>query len=186
MTPQNPKTKYIFVARNPKDCVVSFFHHTRGFIKHYNFSDGCFDTFFDLFLHGKVDFGDYFTTLRSWFDHRNDPNVLFLTYEDLRTGYSGPEMLSVADFLDPDIYPARLRVGDSSDQILLHSSLESMKKDPTRFSSERPKEHTPFIRKGSVGGWDELLSEEQSCLLDQRMRSAFSDDERKVLGELYM
>ena len=185
MTPQNPKTKYIFVARNPKDCVVSFFHHTRGFIKHYNFSEGSFDTFFDLFLHGKVDFGDYFATLRSWFDHKDDPNVLFLTYEDLRKD-TRAGVLSVAEFLDPDIYPARLRGGDLLDQILLHSSLESMKKDPTRFSSERPKEHTPFIRKGSVGGWDELLSEEQTYLLDQRMRSTFNDDERKVLGELYL
>ena len=95
-------------------------------------------------------------------------------------------MLSAAEFLDPDIYPARFRVGVFLDQVLLHSSLESMRKDPTRFSSERPKEHTPFIRKGSVGGWDELLSDEQTELLDQRMRSTFSDDERKVLGELYM
>ncbi|KAI2508577.1 sulfotransferase [Fragilaria crotonensis] len=185
MTPQNPKAKYIFVARNPKDCVVSFFHHTRGFVKHYDFSEGRFDVFFDLFLHGKVDFGDYFTTLRSWYDHKDDPNVLFLTYEDLRRD-TRAGVLSLAEFLDPNTYPERLRQeGDIMDQILLHSSLESMKKDPSRFCSERPKEHPPFIRKGSVGEWDELLSDEQADLLDQMMRENFNDEERKLLGGLY-
>jgi hypothetical protein len=186
MTPQNPKAKYIFVARNPKDCVVSFFHHTRGFVKHYDFSEGRFDVFFDLFLHGKVDFGDYFPTLRSWYDHKDDPNVLFVTYEELRRD-TRAGVLSLAEFLDPNVFPARLhQEGDTMDQILLHSSIESMKKDPFRFCSERPKEHPPFIRKGSVGEWDELLSDKQADLLDQRMRESFNDEERDFLGELYV
>jgi hypothetical protein len=186
MTPQNPVAKYIFVARNPKDCVVSFFHHTRGFVKHYNFSEGSFDTYFQLFLTGKVDFGDFFATLRSWYDHKDDPNVLFLTYEQLRTN-TRAAVLSVAEFLDPDVYPARLLKDEHIlNQILLHSSLDSMKKEPGRWSSERPKEHTPFIRKGSVGEWKDLISDEQAALLDQRMHETFSVEELKDLGDQYM
>lgn len=69
--------KYIFVARNPKDCCVSYFHHNRNF-KIYDWADGQFDVFFELFLSGKLAFGDYFDHLLSWLPHLHDPNVLFL------------------------------------------------------------------------------------------------------------
>ncbi len=72
-TPANPNAKYIFVARNPKDCVVSFYHHTVGFPRHYDFAEGSFDTYFNLFLEGKVDSNDYFDFLREWLDHKDDP-----------------------------------------------------------------------------------------------------------------
>ena len=39
-TPWSAQAKYIYVARNPFDCAVSFYHHTRGFVRHYDFADG--------------------------------------------------------------------------------------------------------------------------------------------------
>jgi len=57
------EARYVVVVRNPYDCAVSFFHHTRGFEKHYGFSAGTFDDFFECFLAGEVDFGDYFDHL---------------------------------------------------------------------------------------------------------------------------
>src|SRR5690606_2833757 len=81
--PWHDEAKYIYVARNPFDCAVSFYHHTRGFVRHYDFADGTWDTFFECFLAGEVDFGDYFDNLLSWWPHRAARNVLFLTYEDM-------------------------------------------------------------------------------------------------------
>ena len=75
MTPYLPQARYIYVARNPFDCAVSFFHHTRGFPKHYDFSDGTFDDFFECFVRGEVDFGDYFDNLMSWYAHKDDRNL---------------------------------------------------------------------------------------------------------------
>jgi hypothetical protein len=185
-TPQHDNAKYIFVARNPKDCVVSFFHHTRGFENHYNFANGSFDTYFQLFLEGKVDFGCYFSMLRSWMDHKDDPNVLFLTYEELRKN-TRQTVLSVAAFLDADIYPQKLVANDDElmEQVLSHSSLDNMKKDPMRWSSDRPKQHAPFIRNGSVGGWGELLQPERAVLLDERMKVTFTEKELDYLGDKY-
>ena len=185
MTPQNSQAKYIFISRNPKDCVVSFFHHTRGFPKHYGFADGDFDVYFDLFIEGKVDFGNYFSTLRSWLDHKDDNNVLFLTYEGLRHN-TRDTVLSIAKFIRLDVYHKLLENDeDILKKVLDHSSLEKMKKDPLRWCSERPSEKTPFIRNGQVGAWGELLSTSQVEVLDRMMEEAFTTDELAFMGEKY-
>jgi hypothetical protein len=75
--PQSSQAKYIFAVRNPKDCLTSYFHHNRNF-KIYEWCDGDFDVFFNLFLKGELGFGDYFNHLNSWLPHINDDNVLFL------------------------------------------------------------------------------------------------------------
>lgn len=192
MTPQNTKAKYITVIRNPKDCVVSFFHHTRGFIKHYDFADGLFSDYFKLFVDGKVDFGSYFHCTKSWLDHRNDPNVLLMTYESIRKN-TRDSILKIADFIElPDTdnrKTLREMLLENNEEILKrvleHSSLDNMKKNPLRWSSERPREHTPFIRKGNVGQWDEIMTETQAQILNQKMKSEFSDEELKYLGDVY-
>ncbi|GFX99625.1 sulfotransferase 1C2 [Trichonephila clavipes] len=97
LTPWSPDSKYIFVARNPKDCCVSFYHHTER-TPGYRFQGGEFDDYFELFINGEVDFGDYFDTLLSWYEHRNDPNVLFITYEQLKKD-PRTYILKIAEFL---------------------------------------------------------------------------------------
>mmetsp|Transcript_11632 Transcript_11632/g.16986 ORF Transcript_11632/g.16986 Transcript_11632/m.16986 type:complete len:326 (-) Transcript_11632:56-1033(-) len=208
MTPVNTTngSKYIFIARNPKDCVVSFFHHTRGFGQHYDFEEGDFDVYFDLFCRGKVDFGDYFNTLKSWMDRRNDPHVLFVKYEDIRENKASV-VKEIAKFIDadldlskisrnsgnvggnPDIEVTTASSGNDTktllDKILYFSSLEEMKKDPLRWSSERKSNQTPFIRKGVVGGWKELLTEAQGEVLNGIMKKKFSSEELELLGSKY-
>lgn len=75
--PKNPQSKYIFAVRNPKDCLTSYFHHNRNF-KIYEWSNGDFDTFFELFMSSQLGFGDYFEHLLSWLPHIYDENVLFI------------------------------------------------------------------------------------------------------------
>lgn len=188
MTPKHPKAKYIYIARNPKDVVVSFFHHTRGFERLYHFADGSFDVYFDLFARGEVDFGDYFVHLRSWLDHRLDENVLFLTYEKMRAN-PRETILKVAEFLDPKglHYLSEISANNAAilEQVLVHSSLKEMKAHPQRWSSPRAERHAPFVRKGSVGGWEELLKPPQVQLLDEKMKVTCSAEELKLLGRMY-
>lgn len=177
MTPMNSKAKYIYVARNPKDCVVSFYHHTVGFIKAYDYEHGTFNEYFDLFLDGKVDFGDYFDNLESWLKHRQDPNVLFLTYEglkeDIRQG-----ILSIASFLGQD-YVSRLLESEECilKRVIENCSLKSMKKDAERWSSKRPEGHTEFIRKGIVGDWMSHFTPDQSERMNKKIVARLSQDQ---------
>ncbi|KAH7973018.1 hypothetical protein HPB52_020451 [Rhipicephalus sanguineus] len=62
-------SKYIYLTRNSYGCCVSFFYHMKDMAQ-YGFQDGTFDQFFDMFVEGKVDFGDSFDHLLSWYEHR--------------------------------------------------------------------------------------------------------------------
>lgn len=175
MTPGHPRARYIYVARNPFDCAVSFFHHTRGFPKHYDFSDGTFDDFFECFLSGEVDFGDYFDHLMSWYAHKDDRNILFLTYEALKTDTRGA-ILGVAEFLEINV----IEDDEIVERVLRHSSFESMRQNQDRWSSRRPDDMPGFVRKGIVGDWVNCFSTEQTRrLLEKfRERTRGSDVER--------
>lgn len=97
LIPKSPSAKYVYVCRNPKDVCVSFFYHTKGFVA-YDFADGSFEDYFDVFTQGANDFGDYFDHVLSWYAHRNDPNVLFLRYEDIKADPRS-QVLKFAAFL---------------------------------------------------------------------------------------
>ena len=71
--------KYIYVARDGKDVAISYYHLYRM----YQGYAGTFEEFFELFMRGNVQFGSWFRHVRGWWEHRHDPSLLFLTYEEL-------------------------------------------------------------------------------------------------------
>ncbi|CAN8008023.1 unnamed protein product, partial [Ixodes pacificus] len=174
LQPYSKDAKYICISRNPYDCCVSFYYHTRG--KHiFIFSDGTFDEFFEMFLAGKVACGDYFVHLMSWYEHRNDPNVLFLTYEDLKVD-TATWVMKIADFLGDD-YGKKLRADERAlENILSKTNFEAMKEHMNEAHknlfcemSSMPENKKPdwnhksfdFLRKGAVGDWTTHFSDEQ-------------------------
>jgi len=156
LVPKHPTARYLFVARNPFDCAVSFFHHTRGFVKHYAFADGTFDEYFECFIAGAVDFGDYFDHIASWLPQTCRPNVRLLTYEAM---WADPRaaVVAIGDFLG---WPTS-RDDALIDAVLEHSSLASMQRDQQRWSSRRPDDMPAFVRRGGVGDWVNYFSPAQ-------------------------
>lgn len=205
--PYSNDAKYIYVARNPYDCCVSYFYHTRD-MPEYHFQDGTFDQFFEMFVEGKVDFGDYFDHLLSWYEHRNDPNVLFVTYEQLKKDIRS-WVLKVADFIGGE-FSQKLRNDEPRlENVLKNISVKSMKKG-VNYSMKNmfdeieslPGKKVPkwvelmkesigkeacekpmtgdFIRKGIVGDWRNHFSDDQLKRLKQRIEEKTSGSD--VMG----
>ncbi|CAN7995493.1 unnamed protein product [Ixodes hexagonus] len=201
--PYSKHAKYIYVARNPYDCCVSFYHHVRS-APTYLLGDAPFEDFFDMFLSGKVGYGDFFDHVLSWYEHRSDPNVLFLTYENLKRDTKS-WVLKIADFLGEE-YGTKLRNEDSLlDKVLKDTSVESMKKAvnediktliPSLFSLPPEKQLKSvqvykrllnkkntfvrggdFVRKGVVGDYKNHFSAEHIRRMKERIavKTAGSD-----------
>jgi hypothetical protein len=152
--------RYIYVARNPFDCVVSFYHHTRGFPQHYDFANGTFAEFFECFIRGEVDFGDYFEHLLSWAALIEAPNVQFVTYEEMKAD-ARAVIVAVARFLGERAESAAQNEAVLA-RILDAASFDSMAEDQRRWSSARPKDMPEFVRKGAVGDWQTLMTPAQA------------------------
>jgi hypothetical protein len=169
LTPFAADARYIYVARNPFDCVVSFYHHTRGFPQHYDFSNGTFADFFECFMRGEVDFGDYFEHLLSWAALAGAPNLLFVTYEEMKADVRAA-VVTVAEFLGEN---AQSAVENESivTGILDAVSFKSMARDQRRWSSARPNDMPQFVRKGAVGDWQNSMTPSQA----RRLLAAFEE-----------
>lgn len=201
LTPYSPDAKYIYVARNPKDCCISFYHHTKLFPAYY-FKDGNFDDFFDLFLEGNTDFNDYFDNLLSWYEHRNDANVFFVTFEQMKEDPKGT-IKKLSDFLGEEY--SLTDNEELLDQVVHKSSFEYMKttvnnlftemldrceeyadnpKAPRGFKAwckhnaqaikDGQQTNGDFVRNGGVGNWKLDLTPEQQERLDQRIKEKTS------------
>ncbi|CAN7942443.1 unnamed protein product, partial [Ixodes hexagonus] len=186
--PYSSQAKYIYVARNPYDCCVSLYYHMRSTLFNPP-EDEDFGQFLERFIRGKVIFGDYFHHLLSWYQRRHDPNVLFLTFEELKR--DTPSVIPrVADFLGKH-YGCKLR----QDSALLRKVLEAVDMRELRkifdddmqtmtsrlFSlpperalrslggrkelhgavQEAPKKN-PFIRKGVIGDYRSHFTTDQT------------------------
>ncbi|XP_053368676.1 sulfotransferase 6B1-like [Clarias gariepinus] len=76
------KTKMLVVFRNPKDTVVSYYHFMN---KHPVLPKvESWDKFLFDFMSGEVAYGSYFDHALAWEKHNGDPNVMFVTYEELK------------------------------------------------------------------------------------------------------
>ena len=162
-TPFSVDARYLVIIRNPFDCAVSFYHHTRGFPRHYDFADGSFDAFFECFLSGRVDFGDYFDHLESWHGQSSRENVRIVVYEDLRSDAIAA-IRQIADFLGEPASSA-ITTDGAVETIVEESSLNSMRDNQQRWSSQRPDWAEPFVRTGRVGGWQSLMTPGQALRL---------------------
>ncbi|KAH6929349.1 hypothetical protein HPB50_026831 [Hyalomma asiaticum] len=210
LVPKSPSAKYVYVCRNPKDVCVSFFYHTKGFVA-YDFAEGRFEDYFEVFMQGATDFGDYFDHVLSWFAHRNDPNVLFMHYEDIQADPRS-HVMKLAAFLGKQYHRKLADQPEALDRVVKFSGIDFMRSKTgadikaffTRpldnaddlcpglkyyhyLAMKYPK-NAGFIRKGVVGDWKEHFTPEMNARMEakiyQRLRGTDLTDVWKRHGLL--
>lgn len=160
-TPLGP-ARCIYVAREGKDVLVSWYYHNVDGLNY----RGTFDRYAEMFIRGKVFPGSWFRHVAEWYAHRNDPNIIFLTYEDLSSDLEGT-VRRIIDFCGLEVAP------ESLPRILERCSFSYMKKYEPKFSPTAELEllrgikRDAFIRKGKVGGWREHMTPGQAAEFDR-------------------
>ncbi len=162
MQVESGNTKAIAILRNPKDVLVSqfnFYRMNRG----YKF-DKSWDYFFDMFRAKHLFWGDWFDHVLSWWSLKDQSNVHIVFYEDMKRNLRA-EVTKMAAFTGRHV------TEDQLDKITEHCQFESMRDNPaTNFSVARyiyDFSKAPFMRSGTVGGWKDYFTQEQSDFIDQ-------------------
>ncbi|XP_078364521.1 amine sulfotransferase-like [Oculina patagonica] len=152
------KPRYIYVMRNPRDVFVSLYHHCHNMP--YFKEIPSWDEAFVHFMDGKFLGGVWFDHVLGWWKHRDDPNILFLTYED-RINNLADGVEKIAEFIGKDISP------ETRDLIVRQTSFDAMKSSNHTNSWFEGMKGDGHIRKGKVGEWKNYFTEEQNQLFDK-------------------
>ncbi|XP_070560853.1 sulfotransferase 1B1-like [Ptychodera flava] len=169
------KCKIVYVARNPKDTGVSYFHHCSLGMPPMDYT-GTWNEFYQLYVNNKVWYGSWFDHVLTWWQHRDDENVLFLKYEDMKKDPQGA-VKSIADFLDVSL------TEEAIDNIVEFCSFKKMKKNKAvNFSLITGSDDKPqFVRKGVVGDWMNYFTvaqnKEYEKIYEERMKGSGLDFE---------
>lgn len=175
--------RYIFVARDPKDMCVSFYH----FKKNWMFDEK--DIPLDDFVEGIMLSQDKPATpmtnaslwqiIVSWWPHRNDSNVLWLHYDDLHENLAACVKL-IAEFIGVGADDE-----DLQQLVVKQASLDFMMQHHSQFDEHQMKlgmneamglprnagmgsENPGKVRTGTIGGHRDALSSSMIEKLDKR------------------
>jgi hypothetical protein len=158
----NPESraKFIYVYRDGKDVAVSLYYQN----KHYNDPDLTFDKNFSQY-YIEDDELNWFQFTSEWLQNKNNFNILYLSYEQLKNDFDRA-LRKIAAFLDVEL------TDDVKQRVKAHASFEYMKANESKFG-EIPTEneklvYNQFIRSGKTGEGKTYLKEEQTKLFDEQ------------------
>jgi hypothetical protein len=162
--PFSREARYIAVTRDPKDCAVSGYRFLQSLalgplmptVEHW------------IAYALSPDWPDSWAEhLAGWWAARREPNVLFITYEELKRDHPGM-VRKIAEFMGVDLTPDELAA------VVEQSTFDSMKAAQHKFE---PGLIVPWgkegamLRRGASGNSGELLTPSLQRRIDEHCRS---------------
>ncbi len=132
---------------------------------------GTFEEVCDLLMENIIICGSIWQHMLSFWERRNDPNILFLKYEEMKKDLPSTiskcaDFLGVADKLN-DEQMSRLCDHLTFDKMQQNRSvnLEQLYNPDGEDTKEKPS--IKFIRKGQIGDWKNYMTDEMSERFDE-------------------
>lgn len=166
---RNRRGKVIYVARNPKDVMASFYHFEHMISQAQESPN--FEHFLKKYLAGHVFAGTWFDHVRGWYANREDFNFLFITYEELILDLRSA-VIKICKFLGKQLDDQEL------DKVVKQSTFKSMKVDPKTNAMPGDffkKDKENFFRKGTIGDWKNIMTVAQSEMIDKIYQEKMGD-----------
>ncbi|XP_077342484.1 sulfotransferase 6B1-like [Lithobates pipiens] len=163
------KTKILMVIRNPKDAAISFFNFYKSMPALPTYES--WNLFFKDFIHGNVCYGSYFDYIVEWNKHVDDKKVMAVSFEDMKTDFP-TQLKKISEFFELPLTEEQICTVQS------RTSFTSMKE---KSEDTHGKLGDAFFRKGQIGDWKNLFTEEQSKEVDAKFQQYLAGTK---LGEL--
>ncbi|KAH6931979.1 hypothetical protein HPB50_002413 [Hyalomma asiaticum] len=177
--------KYIYLARNPWDVCVSFYHMVIN-MRSYAFRDATFEDFVDTFVSGNFGYGDYFQHVAAGFALKDEPNAGVLPGEEYGHTLEQDEALlqNLLERSQPD-YMRNVAVLD-----LTGERNPQWNEVLSRLKVTISEDHNKYllVRSGKVGSWKDyftpgLLRKMENRILEAEKVSAFMDLWKDIRAE---
>ncbi|XP_038066844.1 sulfotransferase 1A1-like [Patiria miniata] len=163
------KPKIVYVLRNPKDVVVSYFHFRKLVVPTKAMQAETFDEFLQKMFTGKgVSFGLWWKHYLYFWEKRHEENILILRFEDMKRDLRG-NVEKISRFLGKD-FPA-----ETLNAITEHCTFANMKtnlmaNNNAVFEKREIPEGMSFMRKGKVGDWKSHFTVAQNEAMDAEIK----------------
>ena len=163
---KHPNLRVIQTIRNPKDTLVSWYHHMRS-DNHLGGFNGTWDQYFEEFKNKRLLWGDYFEVNADWYKfNKGRENSLILKYEEMKKDPK-THVIKIAKFLGYELSDRAV------DLVVEKCAVEKAGKkfnDLFKTFSQWNQNRSQFVRKGQVGDWVNHFSKEQSEYVDAKYK----------------
>ncbi|XP_077595836.1 sulfotransferase 1C2 [Stigmatopora nigra] len=157
------KCKAIYVARNAKDNMVSYYYFDRMNLTQPE--PGPWEGYIHKFMRGELSWGSWYDHVKGYWEEREKRNILYLFYEDMKENPKR-EVERIMRYLDLSLSDDVIR------RIVELTTFKNMKENPMANYTFIPmvvfdQNISNFMRKGEVGDWKNHFTPQQSAEFDE-------------------